>query len=102
MCAMTQPTRTPACRLILPVPRTALPRRLSTVMQTAPPKATLAYESASISIVSRPPIQPKMEGAARIINIEKIAASASDSRRDAGAHAAVGGLQDEHDPRKRQ
>ena len=80
MCAITQPTRTPACRLILPVPRTALPSRLSTVMQTAPPKATLAYESASISILSRPPIQPKIKGAASSITVEKIAASARANR----------------------
>jgi hypothetical protein len=80
MCAITQPTRTPACRLILPVPRTALPSRLSTVMQTAPPKATLAYESASTSILSRPPIQPKINGAASSITVEKIPARARANR----------------------
>src|SRR5579862_1277364 len=81
ICAITQPTRTPAGRLILPVPRTALPSRLSTVIQTAPPKATLAYASASISILSRPPIQPKINGAASTITVEKIAASASANRK---------------------
>ena len=35
-------TRTPAGRAMLPVPRTALPRRLRTQMQTAPPIATFA------------------------------------------------------------
>src|SRR4051812_39341591 len=38
----TQATSTQACRLMLPVPRTALPRRLSTQMPTAPPNATFA------------------------------------------------------------
>src|SRR5215813_14398640 len=76
ICAITQPTRTTAGKLISPVSRTALQSKLSTVMQTAPPKATFAYESASISILSRPPIQPKRKGAASSITAEKIAASA--------------------------
>src|SRR5581483_2397582 len=71
----TQPTRTPACRLILPVPRTALPSRLSTVIDTAPPKATSAYERASVSIASCPPIQRKIKVAASSMTVEKIPAS---------------------------
>ena len=47
-------------------------RRLSTVIQTAPLKAAFAYDSASISILSRPPIEPKRKGAAESITVEKI------------------------------
>src|SRR5829696_6736035 len=75
MWTTTQATSTAACRLMLPVPRTALPRRLSTQMPTAPPNATFAYESASASISSRPPIHRKMTGEATSIAVEKAAAS---------------------------
>jgi hypothetical protein len=42
MCTTTQPISTAAGKLMLPVPRTALPSRLLTQMTTAPPNATLA------------------------------------------------------------
>src|SRR5262249_8984942 len=80
ICATTQPTSTDACRLMLPVPRTAFPSRLSTQIQTAPPNATSAYASASDSISSRPPIHRNIKGAPSNMTAEKIAASASASR----------------------
>ena len=40
MWAITAPTMTAAGRLMLPVPRTALPSRLSMQMHTAPPNVT--------------------------------------------------------------
>src|SRR6202043_2412149 len=45
-----------------------------------PPKATFAYASASIIILSRPPIQPKMKGATSSITAEKIPAYARANR----------------------
>jgi len=42
MCTITAPISTPAGKLMLPVPRTALASRLLTQMTTAPPSATLA------------------------------------------------------------
>jgi hypothetical protein len=66
---------------MLPVPRTALPSRLRRQIATAPPSATLASASASDSISSRPPIQRNMKGAPSSITVEKIAASASASRK---------------------
>src|SRR6516165_7531308 len=81
ICASTQPTNTVACKLILPVPRTALPSRLSTQMHTAPPSATLAYASASDSISSCPPIQRNMNGAPNSSEVEKIAPSRSANTR---------------------
>src|SRR6516162_997567 len=81
ICTTTLPTKTDAGKLILPVPRTALPSRLATQMQTAPPNATFAYESASASISSRPPIHWNRKGAPSRNTVEKIAATASARRK---------------------
>ena len=50
-------------------------------MQTAPPRAPFAYESASVSVMARPPIKWKMKGAAADVAVEKIAPSARANRK---------------------
>jgi hypothetical protein len=73
---------TVAGRVMLPVPRTALPSMFSMQIETAPLNATLEQASAADSTSPRPPIQWNTHGAPISMVVVNSTASASASTKE--------------------